>query len=164
MGTALSSRRALGCACLLLLAACKEDDEPVAWSASLEGPAAVAPGAILQVRVEAQTAGEWYFYSTTQPEGGPIPARITIADSGAFELAGPVTGSAPSASFDSTFRMSVEKHLGRASFTLPVRVSASAPVGRKKLRVRVQYQACNNTICLSPRTVTLAVPVRIEAP
>lgn len=164
MAAARASLLVLGCACLLPLAACGEGDEPVTWSASLEQPATVAPGAIAQVRVEARTTGEWYFYSLTQPEGGPIPARIELADSGVFELAGPVTGSAPSASFDSTFRMSVEKHLGQASFTLPVRTVASIPAGREELRVSVQYQACNNTICLSPRTVTLALPVTIEAP
>lgn len=163
MAFARSWRYALGCACLLLLAGCRDDEQPVAWSASLEGPATVSPGAIVQLRVEARTAGDWYFYSVTQPEGGPIPARIAIADSGAFGPAGPVTSSAPSASFDSAFSMRVEKHMGRASFTLPVRIAASAPAGRKELRVSVQYQACNNTICLAPRTVTLAVPVRIEA-
>lgn len=164
MTVACRPLRALGCASLLLLAGCGEDDEPVTWNATLDGPATVAPGALVQVRVEARTSDDWYFYSATQPAGGPIPARIELEESAMFQLAGPVTGSAPSSSFDSTFSMSVEKHLDRASFTLPVHVAPTAQAERTELRVSVQYQACNNTICLSPRTVKLAVPVRIEAP
>jgi hypothetical protein len=155
--------RALCCAALLVSAACG-DEEPVAWSAAVDGPARAAPGAMVRVRVEARTTGNWYFYSATQPEGGPIPARIELADSGSFELAGAVTGSMPSVSFDSTFRMSVEKHAGAVSFVVPVRVATTAREGESELRVSVEYQACNNTICLSPRTVILAVPVTIAAP
>lgn len=164
MSLACPRLRALGCAALLSSAACGGGDEPVAWSAAVDGPARAAPGAIVRVRLEARTTGNWYFYSATQPEGGPIPARIELADSGTFELAGPVSGTRPSISFDSTFRMSVEKHAGAVAFIVPVRVAAAAREGKNEVRVRVQYQACNNTICLSPRTVVLAAPIRIAAP
>lgn len=155
--------RALGCAALLATG-CGKPDEPVKWAASLNGPNAVAPGAVVRVNVEARPGRGWYFYSATQPAGGPIPAKIQLADSAPFRPAGPLVSSEPSRSFDSVFGIDVEKYPGRASFALPVRVPSEGSPGRQEIRISAQYQACNDTICLSPRTVTLTVPVVIDSP
>lgn len=120
-------------------------------------------GAIVPVRLEARSSRGWYFYSVTQPEGGPIPARIWLPDTAMFTLAGPVRGPAPSRSFDSVFGLVVEKHSGRSSFTVPVRVEEGAGAGAREIRISASYQACNDRICLSPRTVTLSVPLTVRS-
>lgn len=148
----------------LLAAGCGELEEPVKWSASIDGSNAVAPGSVVQVNVEARSGRGWYFYSATQPAGGPIPARIALADSTIFRQAGPLGSPEPARSFDSVFGIDLEKYPGRASFTLPVRVPLEGNSGRKEIRISALYQACNDTICLSPRTVTLTVPVVIDSP
>lgn len=145
----------------LLAAGCGEG-EPVKWAASIDGPRTVAPGAVVRVSVEARSGPGWYFYSATQAAGGPIPASIQLADSTVFRQAGPLISPEPARSFDSVFGMELEKHPGRASFTLPVRVDSTASPGRREIRISALYQACNDTICLSPRTATLIVPVVID--
>lgn len=161
---ALRSRamRALLCASLLA-AGCREPEEPVRWTASIDGPNAIAAGSVVRVNVEARSGRGWYFYSATQSAGGPIPAKIQLADSTIFRQAGPLVGSEPSRSFDSVFGITVEKHPGSASFTLPVRVPPEGSSGRQEIRISALYQACNDTICLSPRTVTLIIPVMIDS-
>lgn len=155
--------RALLCAAFLA-AGCGESDEPVRWTASLDGSNVVAPGSTVRVTVEATPVGDWYFYSATQPAGGPIPAKIELADSTIFRQAGPLLSPEPSRSLDNVFGIALEKYPDRASFTLPVRVLPEAGPGRREIRISARYQACNDMICLSPRTATLAVPVVIEAP
>lgn len=155
--------RALLCAAIVM-AGCAETEEPVKWTASIDGPNTVAPGSVVRVKVEARSGRGWYFYSATQPAGGPIPARILLADSTTFRQAGPLGSPEPSRSFDSVFGIDLEKYPGRVSFTLPVRVPPQGLAGRQEIRISARYQACNDTICLSPRTVVLTVPVVIALP
>lgn len=140
---------------------CGEAEPPVVWAASIDGPDIVSAGSVVRVRIDARPMGSWYFYSLTQPAGGPIPARIRLTDSSAFTPAGPVTGPPPTTSFDNTFGINVEKYSDPASFILPVRAPPAAKSARGEIRVGALYQACNDTICLSPKEVTLTVPVRI---
>ncbi|MEX0908181.1 MAG: protein-disulfide reductase DsbD domain-containing protein [Gemmatimonadaceae bacterium] len=155
--------RTLLCAALLA-AGCGETEEPVRWTASIDGTDTVAPGSVVRVKVEARSGRGWYFYSATQPAGGPIPARIQLADSTVFRQAGPLGSPDPSRSFDSVFGIDLEKYPGSATFTLPVRVPLEGSSGRREIRISALYQACNDVICLSPRTVVLTVPVMIESP
>lgn len=157
-----SGVRAFLCAALLV-AACGEGEEPVKWAASIDGPDTVMPGAVVRVKIKARSGRGWYFYSATQAAGGPIPARIQLADSVLFRQAGPLVSPEPSRSFDSVFGIDLEKYPGRASFILPVRVPSETGSGRQEIRISALYQACNDTICLSPRTVVLSVPVVIDA-
>jgi len=159
----LRARAALALA-LLLVPGCGGPKPPVAWSASINGPDVAAAGSVARVRVEARAEPGWYFYSLTQPAGGPVPARIELAGSATFKPAGSTVGEEPDRSFDSVFRITVEKHRGATSFTLPVLVPRETSPGKNEIRVSALYQACNDTICLSPRTVLLSVPIRIEPP
>lgn len=161
----LNRRFPLAAASALALAhGCGEAEPPVIWTASVDGPDIVAPGSVVRVRVDATPTGSWYFYSLSQPAGGPVPARIWLADSTTFKPEGAVRAPRPTKSFDTTFGIDVEKYPGAVSFTLPVRVPRATAAGPKEIRVGASYQACNDTICLSPRTVTMRVPVRIGSP
>ncbi|MGK2935318.1 MAG: protein-disulfide reductase DsbD domain-containing protein [Gemmatimonadaceae bacterium] len=163
VATPWSPVRALLCAALLM-SGCGEPEDPVKWKASIDGSNAVAPGSVVRVNVDAKSDRGWYFYSATQPAGGPIPAKIQLADSPIFRQAGPLVSSEPSRSFDTVFGIDLEKYPGSASFTLPVRVPLEGSSGRQEIRISALYQACNDTICLSPRAVTLTVPVMIDSP
>lgn len=148
----------------LLLAAggCSGSGAPVSWTAELEEPSAAAPGSVVRVLIDARIDRGWYFYSVTQPAGGPVPARIFLADTTTFRAGGSVEGPVPARSFDRTFGMNVEKYVASPSFILPVRIPADVTAGATDIRVSALYQACNDTICLSPAIVTLSVPVKIR--
>lgn len=116
----------------------------------------------MRVRIDAKTARGWYVYSVTQPRGGPVPTRIWLADTTAFAAAGPAIGPGPTRSHDKSFGIDVEKYLQPPSFELPVRVRPTANTGTTELTVNALYQACNDTICLSPKTISLTVPIAIQ--
>lgn len=154
--------RALLCAALVA-AGCGDPQDPVRWAASIVGPDRVAPGSVVRVKLEARSGRGWYFYSATQPVGGPIPARIQLVDSAIFRQAGPLVSPEPSRAFDSVFGIHLEKYPGRVSFILPVLVPSRLPAGRRDIRISALYQACNDSICLSPRSTVLTVPVEIDS-
>lgn len=41
------------------------------------------------------------------------------------------------------------------------KVAASAPAGGAELQGKLRYQACTNTLCLPPRTITITLPVEV---
>lgn len=154
--------RSYAAAVAVIVAGCAEPPNPVSWRASLRDSDVAAPGSMVHVTIHAKTARGWYVYSVTQPRGGPIPTKVWLADTTSFAPTGPATGPQPTSSFDQTFGMNVEKYLRDPSFDLPVRVRPTAKRGRSAIVVNALYQACNDTICLSPKTVSVSVPVTIE--
>lgn len=138
----------LVCAVALALplgAAAKPD--PVSWSAAVHERQ--ADGTIL-LAVQARIEKPWYIYGMRQPEDGPFPLRFR-GPAGSGVAVGPVQTPRPRVSYDKGFRARVGKHYDTPSFLVPVRMNRDAP----SVAVEVRYQACNDDICLPPRTVTV---------
>src|SRR5262245_2489511 len=92
-------------------------ESPVHWSAlPLAAPA--APGAAVELHVQATIDGNWHLYSATQPPGGPKATRFSIAR-GPVELAGAVRQSRPETELDPNFGIQTEFFTGAADFYLP---------------------------------------------
>jgi hypothetical protein len=149
--------------CALLLAAFLYAAPPdaISWHVSEAPSAPVKAGARLSVRLAAKVQPGWHLYSMKPVPEGPIPTRIWIAEGQPFALAGPVLASKPQTMHDPSFDMDVEFYEGEAGFTLPVQVAAAAPAGPQKAVVSASYQACDNKICLPPKTVKIEVPVTV---
>lgn len=148
---------------VLLALSCGDMEQPVAWSVALATPdTSVRTGSVVPVRVEARIARGWYVYSITQPDGGPVRARIWLPDSATFSAAGDVRGPKASNSFDESFGINVEKYRRAASFIVPVRIAGDARAGTHEIRINARYQACNDRLCLPAKTVTMSIPVTVE--
>jgi thiol:disulfide interchange protein DsbD len=100
-------------------------------------------------------------YSITQGAGGPIPTRITLAE-GPFAL-GRITGTRPTVKLDPNFGINTETYSGSATFSVPFTVNRDAPQGESPLKINVRYQVCNETVCMPPRTISVASAVAISA-
>jgi thiol:disulfide interchange protein DsbD len=134
--------------------------DPIAWK--VEPPArAVKTGARFPVKVMATIEKGWHMYGLRPVANGPIATRIWIADGLAVQLAGAVDATDPETMVDPAFGMEVQLYQGEISFTLPLRLAPSAAPGSLKFMVNVSYQACDNKICLPPKTVKLDVPVTV---
>ena len=134
---------------------------PVSLSMSVK-PAKAKAGEKLTAQITAAIGGGWHLYSITQGTGGPVPTRITV-DEGVFKAAGAVRGSAPQKQMDPNFGIATETYTGSASFSVPVAVDSSAQTGAQTLSVSVRYQACNDKVCLPPKTLKVSAPVEIIA-
>jgi thiol:disulfide interchange protein DsbD len=134
---------------------------PVLWK--LEGVPVkpVKRGARFAIKLSGAIEAGWHLYSTKRLTDGPIPTRIWIPEGQLLRTAGPVQSPAPQTTQDPNFGMEVEYYQCNAVFTLPVQVSGTAPAGAGKAQVSVSYQACNDKICLPPKTLTAETPLQV---
>ena len=138
-------------------------ENPVRWSLALQGPKTVAAGSTVTLALTATVDEGWHLYSTTQPPGGPVATRITVAEGGPFELLTSPVGPAPRIAFDPNFSMETEFYDADVVFDVSVRVSETAPPGPYELVVNARFQACDERFCLPPRTERLVVPLQLVA-
>jgi thiol:disulfide interchange protein DsbD len=146
---------------LLLFTGNTQAQNPVTWSIKAVTRGTHKPGDKFTAQVAAQIASGWHVYSITQAAGGPIPTRITVPDGQPFKLAGGVSGPRPQVAMDPNFEINTETYEGGATFSVPIVVAADVLAGAQALNINVRYQACNDKLCLPPRTAKLSVQVSL---
>lgn len=137
---------------------CAQDPAPIRWSAKAENPA-VKAGDTFKAQVTAAIEEGWHLYSLEQPEGGPIPTRISVPDNQKFKLNGDIETPQPQVVFDKNFNMDTEFYEREAIFTVPVEVAKDAATGKNTLTVSAFYQTCNDKMCLPPKLVKFTTDV-----
>ena len=161
----LRQRLAIGIALVALSlpgAALAQPKSPVTWS--LVAPAATAADGTATATVTAAIDPGWHLYSISQPPGGPITTTIVTPEASAFERNGDITGPAPKRFNDPNFdNLETEYYDTQAVFRVPVRVKAGVGAGSQALAVAARFQACNDTSCTLPRTVTMTAAVAVPA-
>jgi len=137
-------------------------ESPVRWAIASGSGRTVVPGQTVVVVLEAEIEKGWYIYSQTQKPGGPHPLRIQLTDAADVSFRGGVRAPRPVTKFDRTFGIETELHFGTPKFIVPIGVPAGSLPGKREFQVAARYQACNNTICLSPRTTKLDLTLNIK--
>jgi DsbC/DsbD-like thiol-disulfide interchange protein len=136
---------------------------PIAWSVKEAPKQALRAGQSFVVRLSLEIPDGWHVYSITQPEGGPIPTRISVPEGQPFEMSGVVEGPTPKVMRDESFGMDVETYEGpEAVFTVPVKVGAKAAAGKSKMLITAYFQSCNEKMCLPPKTVKLETDLEVK--
>ncbi len=129
---------------------------PVSWS--LESGAkgkTLKAGEKIKARLEANIEGKWHLYAVEQPEGGPFPTKITIAENLPFAIEGNTSSPAPITRFDPNFNLDTKFFAEKAEFNLPIAATGEA-ANVDDLAVNVKYQVCDDTACLPPKTVKVS--------
>jgi thiol-disulfide isomerase/thioredoxin len=78
-----------------------------------------------------------------------------------FKLAGDIESPLPQVLFDPNFNIDTQFYEGEAVFNLPVETAQDAQAGKTALFVNVLFQACNDQICLPPKTVRLSTEIKL---
>ncbi len=128
---------------------------PVSWSLEPDAKGkTLQTGEKFQAKLKAKIEGEWHLYAVEQPEGGPFPTKITVAENLPFELDGKPTSPAPITKFDPNFKIDTKFFAERADFSLPIK--ATGETNSDNLAVNVRYQVCDDKVCLPPKTVKVS--------
>ena len=137
--------------------------DPVKWTLTSD-TAQASPGSIVSLKLTAKIDDGWHFYSLTTPkpgpDGGPIGATLTLADSPAissYKLYQPK----PERRFDPNFKIDVETFQNEAAFLLLSEVKKDAS-GDVELTARVRYQSCNDHECLPPKKKTATFTLKVD--
>ena len=111
-------------------------------------------GVTFEAELKAEIEEGWHLYAVEQPEGGPFPTQITIAQGEPFEISGKITSPNPITKFDPNFQLETKFFDKQAKFDVPLR--AVNEVNADALAVNVKFQVCNDTICLPPKTLKVS--------
>ncbi len=136
--------------------------EAAKWSAK-PAAATVKAGSTVDVKVTAAVIDGWHIYSTTPQEEGPVPTEIEFAEDAPFSRSGKIRQPKPIVKFDENFGINTEYYDKDVTFTVTAKVKAGAKVGKQKVVVEVSFMACNDRMCLPPKTVEVPFDVTIEA-
>ncbi|MEQ1896051.1 MAG: protein-disulfide reductase DsbD N-terminal domain-containing protein [Vicinamibacterales bacterium] len=133
----------------------------VTWT--LQQPRPVRAGEAVSLTLTATIAPGWHLYAMAQPEGGPISTEVSLPATALATFARPIVASKPATIVDPNFDLRVQLYSESATFTLPLRVAATAPAGAHPFAVEARYQSCNDVICLPPKAVRIETTLTIRS-
>lgn len=123
----------------------------VTWKTYLS-PADARAGEGAQVVVEAVIEKPWHIYSTKPAEGGgPRPTTLELAPNKALAADGKVVQPPPHLIFDEGFKKELEEYPGAVAFGIPVKIAAGV-AGKQTVMVKTRQQACQEGMCLPPKS------------
>ncbi len=134
--------------------------DPVSFSIE-KMPDQVTVGESFEVRVRADIEGNWHLYSIDiGPDQGPFPTKFTAAAEG-LSIDGTVTESEPTRAYDPNFETELGWHSDRATFTIPLIYRGDGSSGELLVDLAVEYQVCDDKVCLPPKTKHLKQKVQL---
>ncbi|MBE0645869.1 MAG: thioredoxin family protein [Bacteroidetes bacterium] len=146
----------------LIMASSLLAQEAAKWTAKPVA-ATVKAGATVEVKVSADVIEGWHIYSTTPQEEGPVPTEIEFAENAPLTRAGKIKQPKPIVKYDENFGIDTEYYDKDVAFTVTAKVKAGAKLGKQKVVVEVTFMACNDRMCLPPKTVEVPFDITIEA-
>jgi len=137
---------------VLFLPALAAAQNPVSWTleSDVKGKELKKDEAF-KAKLKASIEGDWHLYAVEQPEGGPFPTKITIAENSPFTIDGKPSSPASITKFDPNFNIDTKFFAKSAEFNLNIKSNADAKAD--DLAFNVKYQVCDDKVCLPPRTV-----------
>jgi len=134
---------------ILVASAFGQPASKIKWSSHvLSGES--KPNGKVMVEVDAQIEPKWHLYALPPTKADNIPTTITVE--APAKLDGKVSQDKPQFKFDNNFQAQVEFFETSAKFTVPVILG---PDGKGSLKVN--YQACNDRMCLPPTNVSVPI-------
>lgn len=116
-------------------------------------------GSTVQVKVSLEVRTGYHCNSNKPSDEYLIPLKLTWA---AGPLESPeVTYPAPQMEKYSFSPTPLSVYTGNFDLMTKFRVSASATPGQAIITAKLRYQACNDRMCLQPKTIDVSVPIDI---
>jgi hypothetical protein len=124
----------------------------------------VKAGAVASAKLTVQLRPGYHCNSNKPSEDYLIPLKLTwVIQQGTpapLEVA-EVTYPQPRLETYSFSKQPLSVYSGDFEIVTKFKVSASAPIGTMVLSAKLHYQACNDRMCLQPKTVDISLPVDI---
>lgn len=138
---------------------------PIHWAAEVQGQQhSFQSGQKVNLALTAQMDQGWHIYAFPQHPGSPvIPTEITVPDGQPLGFSGDIEPPKAESRMDPTVGKETDLYSNSVNFILPLRVSKKAHSGKQDLEVDVRYQACNDRMCLPPRTDKVEASVEIAS-
>ena len=145
----------MGVAVLMATSIFAQVEDPVSWTFSVDK----VKGQEAELVFSAEIDYPWHLYSAKLPAGGPIATTPWYDESEAYTLVGDIIEvSKPKIKFDAGFQMDVGTIEKKAEFRQKVKFKGS---GAQKITGEIEYQVCDDEVCLPPKGVPFSFEVQI---
>jgi hypothetical protein len=148
--------------CLNAIAIAQAPIQPVQWTGSIAPETPIEPRRKATIEVGATIQEGWHVYGLDQVSGGPTPLHVALDVNEVVQAAGAIKGTAPVKRHDPSFDLETQVYSHSFTLQIPVQVKEHPTAGKQAVSVSVHFQACNDRICLPPRTVHVTVPIEIS--
>jgi thiol:disulfide interchange protein len=119
-------------------------------------PGTIHLGEFPRLEITAKIKKKWHIYSVLpQGEDSPPPTLIKIKTSD-LNINGPIYESRPIFNFDKAIGINLSYHERSARFYQNFDPLQKAVPGKKQIETAIKYQACDDRICLPPKTITIS--------
>jgi DsbC/DsbD-like thiol-disulfide interchange protein len=141
------------------------DDRPVVSARAMLAPRAGAPtpGALVTLSVWLDIQPGWHVYANPTGDKLSRPTTLAVAPEAPVKLIAidypPGERLDPAASPGSPLA-----YRGSVRIPLRLQLDRAAPAGNLELPIIVRFQACNDQLCLPPKSLTVPLTVRVEPP
>jgi thiol:disulfide interchange protein DsbD len=102
--------------------------------------------------VDATIEAPYHIYGI-EPVEGPIPTELSVELPQELQLDGALKAPAGTKHYDQGFETDVIWHSGVVRFEQPLKIDGAA--GNADIKISLRYQACTETYCLPPKTVSI---------
>ncbi len=111
-----------------------------------------------EIRMAATVQSPWHIYSTTQPEGGPLPTKITFAKNPLATLDGGIKEEGKMQThFEQVFNLDTKFFNDKVEFVQVVNVKGAA---KTTVNGTIEFMTCTNEQCLPPKTVPFSIALK----
>ena len=131
-------------------------ENPVKWKFSSDKVSGLEAELVFQADIDYP----WHLYSAYLPAGGPIATQAYYDESDHFSLVdGIVEVTKAKIKYDNGFQMDVGTLSGKAEFRQKVVFKEG---GTQTITGEMEFQACDDNVCLPPITVPFSIEVKLE--
>ncbi len=111
-----------------------------------------------EIRLTAMVQSPWHIYSTTQPEGGPLPTKITFAKNPLATPDGKIKEEGKMEThFEKVFNIDTKFFNDKVEFVQVVNVKGAA---KTTVNGTIEFMTCTNEQCLPPKTVPFSIALK----
>jgi DsbC/DsbD-like thiol-disulfide interchange protein len=132
---------------------------PAHWTVEGLPKKPVAAGATFTIKLSAHILPGWHIYALDEPDGGPVPTQIGLAEGDHLTLL-TVDEPAPRMVPDPVLHQPTGMFQNVVDFTLRLRIPRKLSSPQTASRILVRYQSCNDEVCLPPHTETVVLPLK----
>lgn len=111
-----------------------------------------------EVKLIATVKNPWHIYSTTTPDGGPLPTKISFSKNPLASLDGNVKEVGKlETHFEDVFDVDTKFFNNKVEFVQVVNVKGNA---KTNIAGSVEYMTCNDKECLPPKSVPFSIALK----